>query len=895
MPPASRPQPLALLQPDTEIGRGPPVAHGGGTERAPVPRISLWRTPRARSLVALGVLAAVAAVVWLLAHVYTDLLWFRELGQERVFWTTLKWKVLGHGVPGFGTACALLVNFAAVERVMARHAPRRPNRRLAYPVVAVIAGVLASEWRGAGTWRLLALWAGRSDFGVGDPLFHRDVGFFVFSLPLYQEVARWLLETLALAAVATVAAYLATGGLRRGRPFIAVRAARSHLLTLAGLGLLVVAWRYRLDQFSLALPHDGSVVPGASYTDVHVRLPAQRALVVLALAGAALCLYAAWRRVPRVPAVIVATAAGLVLVGQSALPGAIERFDVQPQQLSRERRYLADAIASTRRAFALDDITTAALPAGDRLSARDIAAGRRTVDNVPLWDSTVLRPAMNELQSIGRYYSFPRTTVDRYTVDGVSRLVTLAARQLDRARLGRDARSWANDRFAYTHGYGVVALRAGARQPQFTQRDFRSSGNLLRVREPRIYFGEQPDADPPYVVVNSRRGEIDQPISGSRAPEYHYDGGGGISLSNPLRRAAFAARFGDLKLLLTETVTGRSRIVLHRDVGERLRTLAPFLRWDAHAQTAVVDGRVQYLFHGYTTSTHYPYAARVRMGEEQVNYARAAAAATVDAFSGRVSIYAVDTEDPILRAWRSAYPSLFLDGSQLPRDVRAHLRYPRALFLTQARAYATYHAADPTGFWNGADAWELPRQLAGPVEGVGEIHFPKGRADVDENADAARWHMPASYLFARLTGAASERLMLVTPFTPRGRENLVGYLAGSVDRLGRPRLTVLSLPRDRLTVGPTQATRRILADAQVNRRLELLNRESRDLGRGAVNRTILGDARSVPIGDTLVHVQPIYLVAGGSGVPRLQLVTAYADGRVGYGPDLAAALRRIAP
>jgi uncharacterized protein len=219
--------------------------------------------------------------------------------------------------------------------------------------------------------------------------------------------------------------------------------------------------------------------------------------------------------------------------------------------------------------------------------------------------------------------------------------------------------------------------------------------------------------------------------------------------------------------------------------------------------------------------------------------------------------------------------------------------------MAQARAYARYHAGDPTGFWNGADAWRLPLQLAGPVEGAGEIQFPDPEEGVEADerregdAGSARWHMRPDYTFARLPGETAERLLLTTPFTPRGRENLAAYLAGSVDRRGRPRLTLLSLPRDRLTIGPTQATRRILASPAVNRRLELLNRESRDLGRAAVNRTILGDARSVPIGDTLVHVQPIYLVAGGSGVPRLQLVTAYADGRVGYGTDLEGALRRI--
>jgi uncharacterized protein len=816
MPPASRPQHLAPHRRERARRRARPAVHASreGTPR-PAARISLWRTPRTRSLLALGVLAAVAALVALAARVYTDVLWFHELGQERVLWTTLKWKILARGVPGLGTACFVLLNFAVAERVLARlAAARRPHRVLAYPAVAIAAGVVSGAWRADGAWRLLALWSGRGAFGTHDPLFHRDVGYFVFSLPLYQQAARWALDTVVIAAVATVAAYWLAGGLRRSR---------AHLLTLAAVAV----------------------------------------------------------------------------AAEGALPAAIERLDVEPQALSRETPYLADAIAGTRSAFGLADVRVRRLRAGERLSADALAANRRTIDNVPLWDTAVLRPSLNDLQAIGRYYSFPTSTVDRYVVDGEPRLLTLAARQLDRTRLTRDARSWANDRFAYTHGYGVVAVRAGAvargGHPRFAQSEFLSRHGPLRLRQPRIYFGSAPERDPPYVGVTTHRGEIDRPIPGSRAPEYHYDGGGGIALSGLFRRAAFAARFGDLKLLLTETVTDRSRIVIHRDAGERLRALAPFLRWDRHAQTVIAGGRVQYLFHGYTTSTHYPYSAMVRLGEDRVNYARASAQAVVDAFSGRVTIYAVDAADPILRAWRAAYPGLLRPASEMPANLREHLRYPQTLFKAQARAYATYHASNPTGFWNSADAWQLPLQLAGPVEGAGEIHFPDPQESVDGDEDElpARWRMRPDYLFARLPGDARERLMLVTPYTPRGRQNLAAYLAGTIERDGTLRLTLLSLPRDRLTIGPTQATRRILASPGISRRLELLNRESRDLGRGAVNRTILGDVRLVPIGSTLVHVQPIYLVAGGSGLPRLQLVTAYADGRVGYGRDLEAALRRV--
>jgi uncharacterized membrane protein (UPF0182 family) len=849
--------------------------------------VSLWRTPRTRALLAVGTIGVAVALVTLAAHVYTNALWFRELGEERVFWTTLKWRLLPPAFVGLGTTCLLLVNFAIVERIAGASVH---VGRIVYRLAAIAGGVIGLQLRPAGLSQLLLLWANRSDFGVEDPLFHRDVGFFVFSLPLYQQIVRWLLEMLLITGVATVAAYAVAGQLQ---------AARAHLLALGALLLLVVAWRLRLEQYGLALPHGGAKVPGASYTEAHVRLPSLRILALLSVAGAALCLYGAIWRVRPVLMAVVAALALLTATGASGVSGLIQHFHVAPQELSRERPHITDAIASTRRAFALDRVEIRSRSGGGELTAGDVAENRQTIENVSLWDSGVLQSAMNELQSLGGYYSFPSATVDRYTVDGVPRVMKVAARELDLKRVRKDARTWANERFAYTHGYGIVAVPAGQVDadgyPRFAQRAFRGP---LGQTQPRIYYGQRAARAPPYLIVNSTRGEVEEPIPGSEAPGYHYDGPGGIALSSPLRRAAFAARFGDLKLLLTETATSRSRIVLHRDIGARLRALAPFLRWDAQPQTVVVDGRVQFLVQGYTTSDHYPYSAPVRLGDSRVNYVRGSALAAVDAFSGHVTMYA-DAADPILRAWRGAYPSLFVPLADMPSRLRAHLRYPRQLFAAQAEVYTTYHADDATGFWNGADAWDASRQLAGPVESAGEIHFPDPdqRLDADElgdgNASAkSGWTRPG-YLLARLPGDARERFMLATTFTPRGRQNLVGYLAGSVDRGGRPRLTLLSLPRDRLTIGPSQATREVLANPGVVSRLQILNRESRDLGRSSISRTILGVPRVVPLGDALVHVQPVYVTAGGSGLSRLQLVTAYVNGRVGYGRDLEAALRSL--
>jgi uncharacterized protein len=878
-----------------------PSRNGGETHprRAATPnRRPWWRRPRLRAALVLGVLALATLVARLVAHFQTEWLWFHELGQEHVFWTLVAGRWLPGSIAGLGTAGFLLGNVWIAERTAPADAdpPDARVRRVSLCVqlaVCAAAGLLVGRTVVLGDWQHILLWLHRSSFGVTDPLFHKDVGFFVFSLPLYERVAEWLLLTTAIAIASAVAAHATNGGIRLSpSPVSATRAAHAHLLGLGALLLVLLAWRHRLGQLALGLPRDGATLPGAGYTTVHVDLPWQYVVEAVALVAAAMFVYAAVRRSWSLPVVAVLMVAAAELVNPSILPAVVQRLVVEPQTLSRERPYLADAIGMTRRAYALDSVDERSLPANARISARALRANRDVLRNIQLWDTDVLRAEIDQQQAIGSYYSFPNVTVDRYQRGGRAQGMLVAERELDLSRLDPSGRTWANDRLAYTHGYGLVAVPAGddgvddEGKPRFITSEFGSGRPPAQLREPRIYYGVQPRGARPWVITSTNRSEVEKPLArASPPPSTSYDGGG-MPMSGLVGRALFALRFGDLNLLLSETIGGHGRMLLHRDVRDRLTHLAPFLHWDERPEVAVVDGRVLFLAHGYTTTDAYPYSAPIEVGATRVNYIRGSVVATVDAFSGRVAMYVTDRDDPLARAWQAAFPQLFSAESAMPPGVRAHLRYPPELFDVQARIWATYHSENVDDFYTRVDAWKRPADVSGPIQTVGTLTTRAKR-----NAPTMR---PA-YGLARLPGERRKRFMLSTVYTPYSEENLTGYLAGSVDADGRPRLMQLSLPRARRVLGPSQVSRQILASPGVNDRLRLLNQETTDLGDRAVNTVEISDPRLVPVGDSFLYVQSVYVTAQGTGVTRLRLVAAYLNGRVGFGRNLAEALRRAGP
>jgi uncharacterized protein len=848
-------------------------------------------------------------LIWLasgLAGFWLNLLWFREVGKTQVFWGVLGVEIGLGLLTGLGTAVIVGGNLLVAQRIAV---PSRPLvveesgaeqlRRALVPylrafriAVVVMLGLLVGL-HGASQWRTYMLWRNHVPFGDRDAQFGRDIGFYVFSLPFQRAVFGWLLFTLLVTTLLVVTEHWLLGGIQpaakgnRVAPHV-----HAHLSLLLGCIVLLKAWGYRLDQFTLVFSPRG-VVTGASYTDVHAQLPALRLLMVVAPVCALLFFLNLRSRDFTLP-----VAGTLLLVLSSVLigglvPAFVQRFQVTPQELQREEPYIQRNIDATRKAFALEGVQTSDFPAAEDLTPAAVRANAATVDNIRLWEADVLKTAIQNLQAIGQYYEFSDVDVDRYRISGTARQVMISAREVDPRNLDASAQTWVNLYLTYTHGYGVVAAQVNQAEtsgrPDFIVSGFDQQAAAIPVRQPRIYFGEPPPDTPTYVVVGSRQPEVDSPsVSGQSQVLVRYDGRGGVQLWSPLRRLAAAVRFRDLNLLISSNLNSRSRILFNRDIRDRMEKAAPFLQWDADPYVAVVDGRIVYIRDGYTTTDNYPYSQRIRLDVAarrtdphdrgvggEANYVRNSVKAVVDAYDGTTTLYAFDETDPLLRAWGKAFPGLFAPRSAMSADLQAHLRYPEDLFSIQTDRYASYHIGAARDFYSKQDFWALPEDRSGQLtrgEGSLVVAGPKPR-------------MRPYYLLTRLPGEQDEQFVLVMPFTPNNKQNMVAYMAARSDPASYGRITLFSLPRARTVFGPTQVHAQILADPDVAKELTLFNQQG--------STVILGNLLTVPIKDALLYVQPIFVQASQGAIPELRRVPVFFNNQLGYTANLTDSINQV--
>jgi len=634
-----------------------------------------------------------------------------------------------------------------------------------------------------------------------------------------------------------------------------------------GLFFAVKAWSYWLDRY-LLLYVDNAVVVGAAYTDVHVKLPALLALVGIALAAAFASWANMWVRSYKLPAATAVLVFGGSFVLALAVPALFQRIYVKPNELQLETPYLQRNIAHTQEAYKLRQFTVKPFPAEQGLTFQSLQDNRATIDNIRLWDWQPLMDTYAQLQEIRTYYKFHDIDIDRYEIGDSYQQVMLSARELDPARLPSNAQTWVNLHLLFTHGDGVVmspvTRKSAEGLPIFYLQDIPpvASGGPA-VREPRIYFGQGADS---YVVVNGSTPEFDYP-KGKDNVYGTYKGADGVAVDGMVRRTLFAWYFDDLNIFLTDYITSESRILFRRNIQNRVRTIAPFLRLDHDPYVVVSDGRLFWMQDAYTTSNWFPYAEPLPGGG--ANYIRNSVKVVIDAYNGSVDFYVTDPADPVIATYWRIFPELFKPFEAMPADLQKHVRYPEDLFLIQAQMYRAYHMDAPEVFYNREDLWQFPRQ-------------PTGSYGVDAG-DGAR--MAPYYIIMRLPGEARAEFFLMLPMAPSQRENMIAWLAARCDAPDYGKLIVYEFPKDKLVYGPFQIEARINQNTEISQQISLWNQMG--------SRVIRGHLLVVPIENSILYVSPLYLRAESGQLPELKRVIAAYGDRVVMEETLAEALAAL--
>ena len=836
-------------------------------------------------------LPAALLVLFILADIgksiYADLLWFDSVGYQSVYTTRIKTRIWLF-FAGAGVFLAIfLTNVLLARRLapatddpefevsaefeeVAQTLQSATVQRIVTIALVAIAALLALIFAGsaAGNWDAVLLFRHSQSFGANDPQFHRDIGFYVFKLPIYEFAANWLLGAVIVTIVGCAAVYgfrTLLYGFRVDMPRPIARQAfhidvprpiKLHMSALIAVVLLIFAARYYLGTFQLVYSTRG-VELGAFYTDIHASLPVQYVLMVVAAAVAVLVMVSAFRRGLALPIGGVGVWILVAIIGGQIYPVIVQNFFVQPNEVTREETYLARNIAMTRYAYGLDTIDERQFPATLQATAQEVAANQDTIDNVRLWDPEPLRSALQQLQTIRPLFQFLDVDVDRYTIDGKYRQVMLSARELNPDRLPPDAQTWVNRRLQFTHGYGYTVAAVNEALPDGTPKLIVSDIPLqgpLKTDRPEIYFGEQADH---YIIVDGNEPEF-TPTSGDTNVATKFEGSGGVKLSGIVRKLVYAWELGDRNILISGAINSNSRLIYRRNIQERIRQVAPFLRLDADPYVVVDQGNMFWVQDAYTTTDLVPYSHR----SSGLNYIRNSVKVVVNAYSGETSFYAIQPDEPLLKAYSAIFPSLFKPIDQMPATVRQHIRYPEDLFRIQSETYLRYHIGDARGFYQREDQWEVPTEIFGSREQLVRPY----------------------YVIAKLPGETKEEFMLILPFVPRNRTNAIAWLAARSDGDQYGKLVSFRFPSTESVPGPTQVERRIDADGRVSQQLTLWNQSG--------SQVIRGNLLMIPIGKANMFFEPLYLSAsgGGNAIPQLKRVVVVNGDTVAMEPTLSRAI-----
>jgi uncharacterized protein len=862
--------------------------------------------------VALGVLLVLLLSLRGLAHFYTDYLWFRSVGFADVWSGLLAAKIVPAVVFTLALFLVLLASLTIADRLAPRmrtmgpedelidryqQAVGRYSGRIRVGVAALFALIMGVSV--SGEWQQWILFRNRVDFGVKDPQFHKDIGFYVFQLPFLKFIADWAFGALVIVLLVTAVAHYLNGGIRLQSPFQRVTPqVKAHLSVILALMALVKAVQYFLGQFELNFSKRG-VVEGASYTDVHAQLQALRLLIFIAVIAAALFLWNISRRGWVLPIIAVGLWALLSLVVGTIYPAAIQKFRVDPNELSKERKYIDRNINATREAFNLKKVGVQPFAYRANLDTAALADNRQTIDNARLWDPAQLLNNYNAFQQLKTYYQFGDADVDRYTLGDKVTQVLIAARALDRANL--PSQSWVARHLVYTHGYGLAVsptnkADTGGR-PDYLLGDIppRANDPAVQLTQPGIYFGENLSG---YALVDAKAAEFDHPRQGQADATTRYTGSGGVVLSSWLKRAAFALRFGDINPLISGQVNTKTRVLYLRDIRDRVQKAAPFLKYDQDPYPVIIDGKVVWVLDAYTVTDRYPYSQATGGNgglAGQFNYVRNSVKATVDAYNGTIRFYVIDKHDPIIRAYRKAFPELFSDFSKMPPRLREHLRYPEDLFKTQTDVYASYHVTSATTFYNKADLWAVsPDPGSGAIGALSADSSSTTAASENkpQAASSSGRRIDPVYLLIRLPGQTKASFLILRPFVPVSHNNaltqLVSFMVAKSDPADYGQIESFVLPAGLAVTGPDQVNQVINSTQEISQQFTLLGQLSTG------SRVVQGSLQLIPVNNSILYIRPIYVQAQqGSQLPSFRFVVVFYNEKAVIGDNLLAALGKF--
>lgn len=821
------------------------------------------------------------------ANLYIDWLWFKTLGYGTVF-TTILFSELGLRLAvGLTAFLVIFINLMLTRKpVLKRIATSKYTEtddgvinihqsqisnylspRLLTGTYLAISAVLAFLVSTAvsGEWIVVQKYLNSTMFGQSEPIFNKDIGYYVFQLPFYQLIYKLIVWLLFLSAITVGTVYFlaeSSQGVQSLSQMFSSNAVRYHFSILASLFFAVRAWGYKLEQFMLMYSQSG-VVFGPGYTDIHARLIAYKVLLVISLIIALVILVNLFLKKFRLILYSVGALLAVSIILGGIYPTIVQNLLVKPNELNRESPYIDNSIKYTRLAYNLDTVEINKYPAGQRLTTEDVVNNPETIKNIRLWDWKPLRETYEQLQEIRPYYELKNIDIDRYMINGEYRQVMLAPRELNQNLLPEEAKTWINQRLKYTHGYGITMNPVNETNneglPNFFIQNIPPVSHVdLEVTRPEVYFGEYTNN---YVIVNTKTKEFDYPIGGNENAHTIYEGDYGVKMGGLLNKLIFALALTDYKLLLASDIESTSQVLYHRHLSDRVPRLAPFLAYDEDPYIVLDDnGSLQWMWDAYTISDMFPYSDPF---SGRNNYIRNSVKVVVDAYTGTVDFYIADTEDPVIKTYEKIFPGVFKPLEQMPADLKAHIRYPVDYFLIQAKKYAVYHMTDTEVLYNQEDKWNIPKEK-----------FYNEEVSVEPY-----------YVITKLLDSDKPEFVLILPFVPNNKTNMIAWMAARSDAPNYGKLLVYEFPKQQLVYGPMQIEARIDQDTTISQQLTLWNQRG--------SSVIRGNLLVIPVKDALLYVEPLYLQAEQSKMPELRRVIVTHGEQVVMEQTLELALQKI--